>query len=50
MQQVKDPALSLQQPGSLLWHSFDPWLGDIHMLQAQKEKKNTLFSGESESK
>ena len=24
-QQVKDPALSLQQLGSLLWFGFDPW-------------------------
>ena len=25
VQQVKDPVLSLQQLGSLLWHGFDPW-------------------------
>lgn len=27
VQQVKDLALSLQQLGLLLWHEFDPWLG-----------------------
>ena len=25
VQQVKDPVLSLQQLGSLLWHGFNPW-------------------------
>ena len=28
-------ALSLQRLGSLLWHGFDPWPGNLHMLQAQ---------------
>ena len=38
-QQVKEPALSLQQLGSLLWHGFDPWPGNFCMLQLQS--KNT---------
>ena len=32
VQGVKDLALSLQQHGSLLWHGFDPWLENFHML------------------
>ena len=28
---IKDPALSLQQFGSLLWHGFNPWPGNFHM-------------------
>ena len=35
VQCIQDPALSLQQPGSLLWHGFDPWPGNFHMTQAQ---------------
>ena len=31
VQQVKDPELSLQQLGSLLWLRFDPWPGNFHM-------------------
>ena len=34
MQQVKDLALPLQGPGSLLWHEFDP-----HAAGAAKKKK-----------
>ena len=32
-QQVKDWAFSLQWLGLLLWHGFDPWPGNLHMLQ-----------------
>ena len=39
VQHVKDPALSLQQLGSLLWHGFAPWPGNFHMLQMQPKKK-----------
>lgn len=40
----KDPALSLQWLGSLLWREFDPWPESFHMLQvwSKKEKKNFL--------
>ena len=38
-QQVKDLALSLQQPRSLLWHGFDPWPGNFHTPQARTKKK-----------
>ena len=30
-QQVKDPVLSVQWPGSLLWCRFNPWTGNFHM-------------------
>ena len=33
-QRVKDPVLSLQQLGLLLWHGFDPWPQNFHMLWA----------------
>ena len=37
---VKDPAMSL------LWHRFDPWPRNFHMLQVQpkKEREGMLFS------
>ena len=37
---VEDLALSLQQLRSLLWRGFDPWPGNIHMLQLWPKKKN----------
>ena len=40
VQWVKDPALSLQRLGSLLWCGFSPCLRNFHMLNAgQKNKK-----------
>ena len=36
---VKDPVLSLQQLGSLLWCRFSPWPRNFHMLQAWQKKK-----------
>ena len=38
----KDLALSLLWLGSLLWHSFDPWPRNFHMLQAEPKKKKYL--------
>ena len=40
-QQVKDPVLSLQQVGWLLWHRSDPWLENFRITPAKpkKEKK-----------
>ena len=38
-QQVKDPALSLQQLRSLLWYRFDPWLGNFHDVGMAKINK-----------
>ena len=39
-QQVKDPALSPQYLGSLLWLRFDPWPGELpHAAGADKKKK-----------
>ena len=35
---VKDPALSLQWLGSLLWRRFSPWPGNFHMPWAWPKK------------
>ena len=47
-QWVKDPALSLQQLGLLLWCRFDPWPGNLHMPQVWPPQKRvsiiTLFT------
>ena len=42
MHQVKDPVLSLQWLGSLLWCRFNPWPGNFHMPWAQPKKKKNL--------
>ena len=39
VQWVKDLVLSLQGPGLLRWHRFDPWPGNFHMPQVQSKKK-----------
>ena len=39
VQQVKDPALSLQWLGSLLWSSFDPLPRNFHVPRAWPNKK-----------
>ena len=39
VQLVKDPVLSLLQLGSLLWHMFNPWPGNFHILQVQPKKE-----------
>ena len=36
-QWVKDLVLSLQQLVLLLWHRFDPWPGNFHMLWAKSK-------------
>ena len=47
-QQVKDPPLSLQQLGSLLWRMFDPWPRNFCVPWAwpkkkkQKQKQQTM--------
>ena len=38
-QWVKDLVLSLQWLRSLLWHRFDPWPGNFHMLWVWQKKK-----------
>ena len=38
-QWVKYPALSLQWPGSLLWHEFNPWPRNFHVGWAKLKKK-----------
>ena len=37
-QWVKDPALSLQWLGLLLWHGFNPWPRKFHMPRVHKKK------------
>ena len=49
-QQVKDLVLSLQQLGSLLWHGFDPWLGNFHILWEWQKKKKKKKKKEKEKK
>ena len=48
--QLKDLVLSLYRLRSLLWHRFDPWPGNFHMLwvhttpappKKKKEKKES---------
>ena len=43
-QWVKDLVFSLQWLGSLLWHGFNPWPRNVHMLWAcpKKKKKRIL--------
>ena len=36
---VKDLTQSRPWLGSVLWHGFDPWPQNLHMLQAQPKKK-----------
>ena len=38
-QQVKDLALSLQQPRLLVWRGFNPWPGNFYMPQAKPKTK-----------
>ena len=44
VQRVKDPVLSLQQLGLLLWCRFDPWPGYFYMLWAQPTSKKIKMS------
>ena len=37
-QEIKDPGLSLQWLMLLLWHGFNPWLRNCHMLWAWPKK------------
>ena len=39
VQWVKDSALSLQRPRSLLWHRFQPWPRNFYMPQVEPKKK-----------
>ena len=50
VQQIKDPALSLQQLRSLLWWGLDLWLRDFHMnrcSQWERERQRGRESMES---
>ena len=39
VQQIEDPALSLQWLRSLLWCGFSPWTGNFNILWARPKKK-----------
>ena len=41
-QPVKNPTLSLQQFGSLLWHGLDPWPGNFCEPWEQPKKKRPI--------
>ena len=43
VQQVKDPVLSLQQLGLLLWLGFSPWPRNFHMPWVMPKKKKKLI-------
>ena len=43
--------LSLQWLRSLLWHGFDPWPGNVHMLQVRsKQRKSKKTKNETNKK
>ena len=39
----KDPASSRQQLRLLLWHGYDPWPRNFHMLRVRPKKINKNF-------
>ena len=43
VQWVKDLAVSLQQPGSLMQYEFHPWPRNFHMLQEQPPKRHLIL-------
>ena len=47
-QWVRDLALSLLWLGLLLWHGFDPWPGNFHMLCMWQKKKKKKKEEEEE--
>ena len=49
VQWVKDLVLSLQHLGLLLWHGFEPFPRNFHMLQAWPPQKMFLHSLENET-
>ena len=44
VQQVRDPVLSLQWLGSLLWHIFDPWIGTSTCHGCSQKKKSSFVN------
>ena len=42
-QRVDDPAWSLLWLELLLWHKFDPWLGNFCMPQGKTKNKNKFL-------
>ena len=44
VQQVEDPALSLERLGWLLGLGFDPWPGNFHRPQVQTSKQTNKKS------
>ena len=52
-EQIKYLGLPLQWPRSLVWHGFDPWPRNFHMLQTwpnKKVKKRSSHRGAAETK
>ena len=45
---AQDPASSLQQLGSLLWHRFNPWYENFHVPQAQQKGMGSGREGRKE--
>ena len=43
VQQVKDPVLSLQRLGSLLWCRFDPWPGNFYNAKGAARGEKITF-------
>ena len=43
-ERVRDPALSLQWPRSLLWYRFDSLPGNVYMPQAWPKRNKTSKS------
>ena len=50
VQQVKDPVLSLQWLGSLLWLGFHPCPGNFHYSARKKEQNNAIYSKTDETR
>ena len=44
-QWVKVPVQSLPWLGSLLWHRFDPWPGNFHVLWVWQKKREKDMKG-----
>ena len=50
MQQVKDPAFSMQWPRLLLWRGFNSWPRNFHMSQAWPIKNTEHFINNNQHK
>ena len=46
VQQIKDPALSLQGLRLLLWRKFDRWLRNFHMPRVKPKREKNAYKRE----